>query len=273
MELTGEEKKIQEQAIDYVKEHKGELLDCFVISKNPLCVDTVSLFMAGSPGAGKTEFSRRYLPIDIKKYEKQLAVLLGEKNIDIKSIDSYFIKIDVDEIREFFPQYQKTDIENNITGNAHIIQKAAGKGLDIIRKYCFDNHISFLHDGTFGNYPTMKKLIKKSLKAGRDVQIFYLYLDPVAAWNFTKAREYLEGRNIIKEKFIEQYFDSKENVDKTKKEFGDEIKVHCVLKNSENNEFEEIKINVPNIEQFLKTQYNKGTIKRYSKEELSALIF
>lgn len=143
--------------------------------------------------------------------------------------------------------------------------------MDIIREYCLQQGVSFLHDGTFGNYDTMRKMIKKSLTLGRNVQIFYLYIDPVAAWEFTKARECLEGRNIIKEKFIEQFFLSQENVDKIKKEFDKQIQINCVLKNSKN-EVVKIEFDINSLDSMLNKYYNSQTIKRYTPEDLQKLI-
>lgn len=271
MELTSEEIKIQNEAIEHIKKNKEKLIKDFIISKNPLRVGFITIFMAGSPGAGKTEFSQRYIPIAIDKNDQKFTEWLQKINIDIKSVDCALIRIDVDEIRGFFPQYKKTDNQTGARGNAHVVQKAANKGLDILRDYCLANQISFLHDGTFGNYETMKKIINKSLRADRDVQIFYLYQDPLQAWEFTKAREHVEGRNIIKEKFIEQYFNSKDNVIKIKQEFGSKVKIHCVLKNNQNKD-EKIEFNVHDIDQFFVTQYNKGTIQKYTIEDLKALI-
>ncbi len=271
MQLTKEEQIICDEACKFILSKKNELIDKFVLQKNPLKLGFITIFMAGSPGAGKTEFSQRYMPLVFNKKDEKLIKFLKQKDIDIDSAESLFIRIDVDEIREFFPQYKKTDIEKGLKGNAHVIQKAAGKGLDILRDYCLSSEISFLHDGTFGNYSTMREIIKKSISSGREVQIYYLYLDPLEAWKFTKAREYLEGRNIIKEKFIEQYFHSQENVDKIKVEFNDKVKINCVLKDNQNNVLE-IALNHPSIDQFLQTQYTKGIIKRYSAGDLSNLI-
>lgn len=271
MELNNEEQKVCDEACRFIKLKQDELIDRFVIKKNPLKMGFITIFMAGSPGAGKTEFSQRYIPLIFDKKDEKLIKFLGQKGIDIKSVESLLIRIDVDEIRGFLPQYTKTNIETGMKGNAHVVQKAANKGLDILRDYCFANGISFIHDGTFGNYSTMKEIIKKSIGAGREVQIYYLYLDPLVAWEFTKAREYLEGRNIIKEKFIEQYFNSRENVDKIKQEFGDQVKIHCILKNSKN-EVEEIVLNQASIDLYLQTKYSKDLIRRYSSEELSDLL-
>jgi len=244
MEFNEDEKKTCDEACKYIKSKKTELVDMFVTKKNPLKLGFITIFMAGSPGSGKTEFSQRYLPLIFDKKNEKLIKFYSEKSIDISSVDTLLIRVDVDEIRGFLPQYTKTCTESGIKGNAHVIQRAANKGLDILRDYCFDNGISFIHDGTFGNYSTMKEIIKKSIHVGREVQIYYLYLDPLIAWEFTKAREYMEGRNIVKEKFVEQYFNSRENVDKIKQEFGDKVKIHCILKNSKN-EVEEIMLNQP----------------------------
>ena len=271
MELSEVEKTIQEQAIKEIINRKDELIEEFVNSKHPLRLDVISFFMAGSPGSGKTEFSKRYMPAVLDKKDPKLIKDLLKKGVDIESVDTLFIRIDVDEIREFLSQYQKTDLEQGIKGNSHIIQKAANKGLDIIRDYCFKQNISFLHDGTFANLDTMRKMVKKSLKAGREVQIFYIYIDPLVAWEFTKARECLEGRNIIKDKFIEQFLMSKENVNKIKEEFGKRVKINCVLKDK-NNDVMDIEFNIPDIDTFLESKYNKQAIKKYSQEDLQDLI-
>src|SRR3989338_5918358 len=268
MEFSDEEIVCQKEAKRYIEDHKDELIRKFIVDKKPLRINALSFFMAGSPGAGKTEFTNNYMPAKLDKNDKDLQKILREEGIDINEVECLFVKIDVDEIRTFIPHYKKTDAGTNQKGNAHIVQSAANRGLDILRDFCFDNDISFLHDGTFGNYKTMRELVKKSVLRQRVVHIYYLYLDPLKAWEFTKAREFLEGRNIVKDKFISQFFDSQQNIDKIKVEFGDKIKVHCILKNNDN-KVEEILLNQPNIADFLEVKYNGGIIKKYTKEDLS----
>lgn len=270
MELNEEEIKLQKEAIDYINSHKDELVRKFIESKKPLKLDLLTFFMAGSPGAGKTEFSRRYMNEEIDRSDHKLINRLRELRSDIDNARSLFVRIDVDEIREFIPYYRKTNVKACIKGNAHVIQKAANKGLDILRKYCLQNGISFLHDGTFGNYDTMRDLIKKSLRKGRSVQVFYIYLDPLVAWEFTRAREFLEGRNIVKEKFIEQFFASRKNVAKIKEEFGNKVKITCIIK-SVNNEPEEIS-DVDDVDKFIAKYYNKKSLNTYTEESLRKLI-
>jgi hypothetical protein len=235
--------------------------------------------MAGSPGAGKTEFSERYVQVSIErqfsvmKKDEEFVALLSERfNLDINDYEKLLISIDVDKVRNFLPQYQKTDVKKGIKGNAHVVNKAANRGLDILRNYCFENSISFLHDSTFGNqYSTLKDLIKRSLKSNRKIQIFYIYLDPLVAWEYTKEREFLEGRNIKKESFVEQFFKSMDNIDRAKKDFGNDVILNCILKETGKN-VKKTKFNEQSVANFLKVEYNKGSIKEYTEETLGKLI-
>ena len=269
MDLQPDDQKNSDEACAHISSHKAELIQTFVLNQNPVKINLMTIFMAGSPGSGKTEFAQRYLPslINIDGIKK----LLRKEGFEINENSNLFIHIDVDKIRDFIPQYTKTDIKSGIKANSHIIQKAANKGLDILRDYCFKNDISFLHDGTFGNFKTMRDLVVKSLGTGRMVQINYLYLDPVSAWNFTQAREYVEGRNIILDKFIDQYFSSRQNVDKIKIEFGDKVKINCIFKNP-HNQVEEILFNQRSIDSCLQTKYNDKTIVNYSRDDLYQLL-
>lgn len=266
MEFNEDEQKIQKESKEYIISHSDDLIKKHIKDKNPLPIGFVTIFMAGSPGSGKTEFSERYIPLVYQK-GSELDKTLNKKGINTEHYDSLIVRIDVDEIREFLPQYKKTNDKDGAKGNAHVIQAAANKGLDILRDYCLGNNVSFLHDGTFGNYKTMRDIIKKSLKDNRDVKIFYLYIDPIVAWNFTKAREKVEGRNIIKENFIKQFYASKENVDLIKKEFEKKVSVNCVLKNNKN-EVEDIEFNVSSVDRYLKTMYKRGKAIDYSVEDL-----
>ncbi|MGU9958140.1 MAG: zeta toxin family protein [Arenicellales bacterium WSBS_2016_MAG_OTU3] len=54
-------------------------------------------------------------------------------------------------------------------------------------------------------------------KKGRTVQILYVYQEPILAWNFVQSREAVEGRRILPEHFIKQYFAARDVVNKLKK--------------------------------------------------------
>lgn len=268
MIFSDEEKLLGDQALEYISANKEQLIHEFILSRNPIRLDLITVFMAGSPGAGKTEFSKRYIPLVMNTLLKPH---LREAGIDLKPNNELIIRLDVDEVREFIPQYKKGDSKKS-KGNSHIIQKAASIGIAALRDYCLKNEISILLDGTFGNnFSTVKKIIKQSISRKRINMIFYIYLDPIVAWEFTKARELLEGRNIQKDKFIEQFFKSRDNVQRAKDKFGDSVMVNLVLKNKSNN-LEDIKFNVSNIKEYFNEYEIKGLVKTYSIEELNQML-
>lgn len=268
-ELSEDEQKIAKDARAYIEERRDQLIKRLITSKNPLRLSFSTICMAGSPGAGKTEFSKRYITSALDRKDAKIVRELKARGVDIESAGTLLVRIDADEVRDFLPEnlYHKTDITTGVQGNANVVQQAVNYGLNILRKYCLRKDVSFIHDGTFSNYDTMRNLIQASLDRERDVQIFYIYLDPVTVWHFTKAREGIEGRNIRKEDFIRQFIKSRENVDRAKAEFGSSIRVHCVIKNAENEPMY-IEQNVPSVDKYLKSKYDRGLIKSYSEEDL-----
>lgn len=71
----------------------------------PMASHPVSIFMAGSPGAGKTEVSKEL----------------------VKEFDRKPMRIDADELRALCPDYVGT--------NAHLFQKAANKAINVLYDY------------------------------------------------------------------------------------------------------------------------------------------
>lgn len=93
---------IQYKAYEYAKENLEHFIDIFVLSKNPDKSDIISVFMAGAPGVGKTEFSQRY--------QAKLELQLKEEIFRTKQINyqkQIVIRIDTDEIRSYLPYYHK----------------------------------------------------------------------------------------------------------------------------------------------------------------------
>ena len=161
--------------------------------------------MAGSPGAGKTEASIELL-----------------KELDGTPI----IRIDPDELRTEFKEYDGT--------NAWLFQKAVSVLVEKIHDLALQQGQSFLLDGTLSNYEKSLDNVKRSLKKGRVVQMLYVYQEPLLAWHFVQAREAAEGRRILKEDFVKQYFAARDVVNRLKQEFGKEIGVDLLLKNNDN---------------------------------------
>lgn len=219
-------------SVEYIKKNKKLLIAKFTNEKiyKPKKMPA-TIFMAGSPGAGKTEFS---------------------KNL-IKILDKPIVRIDADEIRTLLPDY--------IGSNSHLFQPACNKGVEILYDHVLHKHLDTIVDGTMASINVARKNIARALDKNRLVAIFYIYQKPEIAWEFTKAREEKEGRRITKQVFIEAFFKSKENVNELKKIFGDKIVVFLIEKNFENN-IEKFQINIDDVDKFLKIKYTPQTLEK-----------
>jgi predicted ABC-type ATPase len=196
--------KIEQEAYDYILHHKDDLIKRFADPNIFKPVERpVSLFMAGSPGAGKTEVSRSL----VKRFEVQP------------------VRIDADEIRKVCEKYSGD--------NSHLFQKAATKGVHILFDYALQHKIHAIIDGTFA-YGDALNNIKRSLKRKRIVQLWFIYQDPMKAWEFTKIREAIESRHVNKEIFIHSFFKAKENAMEAKNTFGSTLELNLLVKNIDN---------------------------------------
>ena len=204
--MTDAERVIHDAAVEFARANKkkrcAELTDpsIYVPEQSP-----VSVFMAGSPGAGKTEAAN---------------ALISE--FEAKPGSPRVLRIDADDLRAEFPDY---------TGNnSWLFQGAASIWVDRIVDMALDQGQSFILDGTFSDYPRALRNVERSLKRGRAVTIWYVYQSPYVAWDFVQAREAEEGRNIPPDRFIDQYFAARDVVNRLKREFADKIKVDLLLK-------------------------------------------
>jgi predicted ABC-type ATPase len=233
--MTPEEKRIEEEAIAYTKKHRNEIArrltdpKIFVPEANP-----VSVFMAGSPGAGKTEAS-----IEL---------------INLKGADgAKVLRIDPDELREELPGY---------TGeNAWLFQRAVIPIVERIHDLALEQRQSFLLDGTLSSYSVAEKNIQRSLKRGRTVQILYVYQDPHQAWKFVQAREVAEGRRIQPEDFVRQYFDARVVVNRLKVELGKRIQVDLLMKNNDGSH-QFYRAGVDQIDNHIPEKYSVADVRR-----------
>lgn len=202
--MTAAEQEIQDRAILFAKANKKAIAkrvtdpEIFPGELNP-----VSVFMAGSPGAGKTEAS-----IEL------LATLDGPDRI---------LRIDPDELRSEFSDYDGA--------NAWLFQGASSILVEKIHDFALRQKQTFLLDGTLSRYTVAEQNIERSLAKDRLVQILYVYQQPQFAWKFVKAREKAEGRRIRPEVFVEQFFAAKEVVQQLKVKFQQDIKIDLLLKN------------------------------------------
>ncbi len=231
---------IRETAIEFAKKNKNRLAkELTSVAKYAPDSVPISVFMAGSPGAGKTEFS------------KNLIKLLEDKN------ERRVIRIDGDEIRRFFPGYAGN--------NSHLFQGAISLIVEKMHDYVLHQKQSFVFDGTFSKYDKAAQNINRSLAKRRPVFIFYIYQKPEVAWKFTQARENVEGRNIPKIAFIKEFLGARDVIDKVSNDFGDRVVIFFVKKDFEKNTVENIvKIKSGNerIDDYIKEYYTEDTLNK-----------
>lgn len=227
--MNDEELKLSEEAFRWIKINYKKVIQKFADTTEYAADELpTTLFMAGSPGAGKTEISKRLIP----RFKQKP------------------IRIDADEIRTLCPGYAGN--------NAHVFQNAATKGVHILYDYALKNNINAILDGTFA-YNGALENIKRSLDHDRKVEIFFVYQNPLQAWDFTKKREALEQRRVSKEVFIDSFLKARENVNKAKATFGQSIELNLIIKDFEK-DLEQLEINIENIDRYIKKSYNKNEL-------------
>ena len=231
--LTEQERRIEEEALDFARSRKKAIARRFADKTIYLPEEEpVSVFMAGSPGAGKTEASVELL-----------------ESIDGPAI----LRIDPDELRSQFDGY---------TGdNAYLFQRAVSVLVEKIHDLALEQGQSFLLDGTLSNYEKASHNIARSLRKRRVVQILYVYQDPCLAWQFVQAREEAEGRRIRLDDFVNQYFAARDVVNRLKKEYGSAIHVDLLLKNNDNSN-RLYKAGIDQIDNHVPEKYSRADIVR-----------
>lgn len=234
--MSDEEKILEEKALRYIIDHKKDLIKKFADTEiYPPVKNPFSFFMAGSPGAGKTEIT------------KELIKILSQLNPS-----QPIVRIDADLIREFIPLYNGK--------NSNVVQKSASRGVDKLYDYSLHKKQNVVVDGTFANYNQALENIKRSLKHKRGINIIYIYLDPISAWEFTKKREVLEGRYVPADIFVDAVFAAKDNVNKIKSIFKERIILDIIIKNSLH-QATKIEFGIDDIDKYLQIPYTKETLK------------
>nr|WP_205397223.1 zeta toxin family protein [Streptococcus lutetiensis] len=192
---------LEDKYLQYAKDNKDEFIKKLVHGKVS-DDERDAVFMAGSPGAGKTELVTEL----IKNYDN-------------------LVVIDADIFRTMFVDYNGR--------NSSLFQKASSWLVEQAFQFVVKNGYSFIMDATFA-VPSAEKKIIRSLKNNYQVLIFYVYQEPEIAWKFTKAREITEGRLVPKLTFINAFFKARENVKKVK-ERHPEVTLHVIIKDYQNN--------------------------------------
>jgi len=199
--MSPDELKIKERAEKYSRLNK-KIIAKEIILKYESESEPVSVFMAGSPGAGKTEASKRLIK-------------------EITGKEDSILRIDPDDLRKLFLEYDGK--------NSNLFQGATSILTEKIHDLAINKNKSFVFDTTFSKIDKAQENIKRSIKHNRLIQIIYVYQDPIQAWEFVKEREKRDGRNIPKESFIDEYFNARLVANKIKQDFP-KITLYILIK-------------------------------------------
>ncbi|MEL4381912.1 zeta toxin family protein [Shewanella algae] len=193
----------------------------------------VSVFMAGSPGAGKTETARAIIRAFADEHGQGL------------------VHIENDELRKEFEDY------NGL--NSPLFQRPATLLVEAVHDKALKNGVSFILDSTLSSFEKAKDNIQRSLDKHRFVEIIFVYQDPEQAWQLVKARERVEGRRVPEAVFVEQFLASQRVVSELKSHFGDQIEIMFIEKNIDGNN-DKPHFNVTDIDALLRKKYNRQSL-------------
>lgn len=134
----------------------------------------VAFFMAGIPGAGKTEF------------------VLGMRTRESPLKD--FVIIEHDQLVEYIDAYKPEHYYN--------YRKAGSTLVTALFSHCLAHEFPFIFDGTL-SHDNARRNIKKSLEHGYETTIIYIHQDIKSAWQLTKDRELVKKRAIERMGFMQ----------------------------------------------------------------------
>jgi len=232
-----------EDAVAYAKKHHKDIvtkicnLEVYKPSAKPF-----TLFMAGSPGSGKTEYSKNFLD-----------------ELESKDLSQKIVRLDTDELRDFLPQYSGD--------NSDAVQKATTLLFDKTFDFIQNKKLNAIIDATFAS-PRSIQNVERAINRGRRVALFYLYQDPRIAWVYTKKREKIEGRTVPKDVFIEAYFSAKKNVNTIKKQYGDKIELNLFEKDQDNNYVKKARFNIQSLDEFIKEEFTPEILEKLLPNEI-----
>lgn len=216
-------------AFEWIKNNKEELYRLFASEQSFFAEEKpITLFMAGSPGAGKTEVSTRL----------------------IEQFNTKPVRIDADEIRKICPGYNGS--------NSSVFQKAANKGVNILYDHCLKKGFSLILDGTFA-YADAIENVKRSLDKERRVEIYFVYQNPEQAWEITKVRELEQGRRVPKDVFIKAYIESQQNVQKIKEQYRDQVILNFVINDPKKESFD-LELNITKLDLYIPEMYSEDDL-------------
>lgn len=194
--------------------------------------EPAAFFMAGLPGAGKTEFTVNL----------------------IDELDLKVVRIDMDEIASQIESYNPLQ--------ADAFRPAATDLLNGVFDKVLKRKVDFIMDGTFRSDHSLSN-IDRALKRGYTIKILYIHQEPNIAWSFTKDREKVEKRAISRSGFIQGYFDIHANIHKLASPLYGKVTLDLVVKDASNKVGAWYKnISIEHIDELVNTRYTKEELER-----------
>ncbi len=160
------------EAKDWSKDKKNQqaVIDACMKKYEPTRA-RIAIFMAGIPGAGKTEFVR------------------GLQNSSMKNT----VIIEHDQLVEYIDTYTPE--------RYYDFRKAGSNLVGALFTHCLKNELPFVFDGTL-SHDRASHNIKKTLQHGYSVIVIYIHQDIKSAWKLTQDRELVKKRSIERKGFL-----------------------------------------------------------------------
>lgn len=217
----------------WARENKTVFVNRVITKSGALAHDEpAAFFMAGLPGAGKTEFTKN---------------LINENKLKV-------VRIDMDEIAAQINLYDPLQ--------ADAFRPAATDLLNRLYDKVLKRKVDFIMDGTFRSDNSLSN-IERALRKGCVVKVLYIHQEPTIAWSFTHAREKVEKRSIDRKKFIQSYFDIHTNIHKLSDEIYQDVTLDLVVKDSSNKVGAWYKnVSIEDIDSLVNTRYTKEELER-----------
>ncbi|QFQ91980.1 zeta toxin family protein [Lacticaseibacillus manihotivorans] len=194
---------MDDESVQYAKAHRKEFLNRVIDSIEPNQEPKSAIFMAGIPGAGKSEVARGF-----------------------QTMITNVARVDADQFREYFPGYHGD--------NAKDFQRGSSLLVDFVYNKLIDRKYSVILDATFGFNKALDN-VERAVRHGYVVTICYVCQDPVVAWHFIQGRARAEGRVVPAEAFINTYYQSRQNFLAAVAKYGEQIDAMIVYKTFDNN--------------------------------------
>lgn len=227
-----DDQQITDKAIKEAKKMK-KAVACRLVDDLPQEEMPVSVFMAGSPGAGKTETARA-----------MIRAFADDHGLGLVHIEN-------DELRKEFDDY------NGL--NSPLFQRPATLLVEAIHDRALKRKVSFILDSTLSSFDKAKDNIERSIGHERYVLIIFVYQEPEQAWKLVKAREKVEGRRVPEAVFVEQFLESQRVVSELKRHFKDQINITFIEKNIDGDN-DNPHFNVTDIDALLRKKYNRQSL-------------